>query len=317
MIGFTQRRKDAKTKRRKDEKTGSAWGSRQNLEKQSLLPLALFARSPYKFSSNTLPNCSNAAEPSNTFERLNPFQFLFQTPRFMNPVTLQLAIETTTQGGSVAVSESGRLLGCHRLPVDVRSASTLLPAVMQVLKSADQTSLRDESSQSLRPDLIAVAIGPGSFTGIRIAVAAAKTLAYAWQSKLVVVDSLAAIAAAAMIDDDSLAEVEIVVNAYRGQAYFRKFDRLTLMGDFGVNHVDTTRVDLIEEINRTFDPRSSVRRLSDSKQIQSTGDWASLCVAGGVSHLGWAAFAAGQTVDPMSLIPKYLKPSSAEEALLG
>jgi tRNA threonylcarbamoyladenosine biosynthesis protein TsaB len=235
----------------------------------------------------------------------------------MSPVTLQLAIETTTQGGSVAVSESGRLVGCHRLPVDVRSASTLLPAVSQAMTLLNQTSRPEESSQAIHPDLIAVAVGPGSFTGIRIAVAAAKTLAYAWRAKLVVVDSLAAIAAAAMIDDDSLVEVEIVVNAYRGQAYFGKFDRQTLMGGFDVRHVDSTRVDKIEDINRSFDNRSSIRRLSDSKQIEATGDWASLCIACGVSHLGWAAFAAGQTVDPIALIPKYLKPSSAEEALLG
>jgi tRNA threonylcarbamoyladenosine biosynthesis protein TsaB len=235
----------------------------------------------------------------------------------MTTVTWQLALETTTQGGSVALSESGRLLRCHRLPSDVRSASTLLPAIEQVLQLADSSRNGDEPPEQPRPDLVAVAIGPGSFTGIRIAVTAAKTLAYAWKATLVSVDSLAAIAAAAMIDDDALGEVEIVVNAYRGQAYFGRFHRETLMGNFGVSHIDSSRVELIDDLNKSFQKSSSVRRLGDSKQIESHGDWASLCVASGVSHLGWAAFQARQGIDPIQLIPKYLKPSSAEEALLG
>jgi tRNA threonylcarbamoyladenosine biosynthesis protein TsaB len=77
-----------------------------------------------------------------------------------------LAIETSTPIGSVALGSSSGLLGEITLGASVKHAEALLPAVQQLLKSC-----------SARPSVLArIVVGgvPGSFTGLRIAAATAK-----------------------------------------------------------------------------------------------------------------------------------------------
>ena len=66
-----------------------------------------------------------------------------------------------------------------------------------------------------RPDdvqLVAVSVGPGSFTGLRVGVTAAKVFAYAVGAEVLGVDTLEAIAAAS---PDDVAEVSAVIDAQR------------------------------------------------------------------------------------------------------
>jgi len=82
-----------------------------------------------------------------------------------------LALETSARAVSAAVSENGRILTSGYQDTGLTHSRTLMPIVEHILKNAD-----------LKPadmDAIAVAVGPGSFTGIRIGVAAAKGLALA------------------------------------------------------------------------------------------------------------------------------------------
>ncbi len=72
---------------------------------------------------------------------------------------------------------------------------------------------------------IAVDIGPGSFTGLRVGIAAARALGLAWDVPVTGVDSLALIAAAAFAGDDRLEQVVAVADAGRGQVYWQAFDR--------------------------------------------------------------------------------------------
>ena len=81
-----------------------------------------------------------------------------------------LALETSAKAVSAAVTEDGRLLALGFQDTGLTHSRTLMPIVEFILKNADLTL------QSC--DAIAVAAGPGSFTGIRIGVAAAKGLAW-------------------------------------------------------------------------------------------------------------------------------------------
>ena len=70
--------------------------------------------------------------------------------------------------------------------------------------------------------LVAVSQGPGSFTGLRVGIAFAKTLAWAVECQLVAVDTFEAIAAETAIDGDAL---WVVSDAHRNELYVRHFLR--------------------------------------------------------------------------------------------
>lgn len=97
-----------------------------------------------------------------------------------------LALETSAKAVSAAVAEDGKILCCGYQDTGLTHSRTLMPIVEGILKNTELTV-----SQM---DAIAVAAGPGSFTGIRIGVAAAKGLAFAADKPAIGVSTLAAMA---------------------------------------------------------------------------------------------------------------------------
>ena len=81
-----------------------------------------------------------------------------------------LALETSAKAVSVAVTENGRVLSSAYQNVGLTHSVTLMPLLDGMLKNAGLT-MEDI-------DCVAVANGPGSFTGLRIGVSAAKGLAW-------------------------------------------------------------------------------------------------------------------------------------------
>jgi tRNA threonylcarbamoyladenosine biosynthesis protein TsaB len=98
-----------------------------------------------------------------------------------------LALETTALTGSVAASDGISLLREIELPPQQRSAQSLASAIVQVL--------HDVSWKPQDVDLVAVTVGPGSFTGLRVGVTTAKTFAYATGAAVLGIDTLETIAA--------------------------------------------------------------------------------------------------------------------------
>ena len=97
-----------------------------------------------------------------------------------------LGIDTSTPIGSVALIDDGNIVAEHTLNIVQAHSSRLMPAIDTVLKWGNIT-----------PNALhgcAVGIGPGSFTGIRIGVATAKSLCYAVDKPIVGVSTLEAIA---------------------------------------------------------------------------------------------------------------------------
>lgn len=118
-----------------------------------------------------------------------------------------LAFDTSSKALSVAILDGKNLLADVTVNIKKNHSITLMPAIDFLMTSVD-----------LQPsdlDRIVVAQGPGSYTGLRVAVATAKTLAYTLNIELVGVSSLYALAAAA--DLDGL--VVPIVDARRNNVY--------------------------------------------------------------------------------------------------
>ena len=99
---------------------------------------------------------------------------------------LILAFESSAKAASVALCRDGHLISQYSQCSGLTHSRTLLPMAEDMLKNAELT-LRDV-------DLIAVAHGPGSFTGIRIGVSTVKGLAWAGDKPCVGISTLEAMA---------------------------------------------------------------------------------------------------------------------------
>ncbi len=126
-----------------------------------------------------------------------------------------LALETSTFSGSVAALEADQLLDEIATPAGTRTAQTLAPTIRRLL-----TSVGWEINGV---QLIAVTRGPGSFTGLRIGVTTAKTLAYCTGASLIGVNTLRVLAAQSEGTDKQL--VWAVADAQRQQLFAAQFRR--------------------------------------------------------------------------------------------
>ena len=97
-----------------------------------------------------------------------------------------LALETSAKAVSAAVTEDGKVLCSGYQDTGLTHSRTLMPIVEAMLKNTGLT-VQD-------CDAVAVAAGPGSFTGIRIGVSAAKGLAFAADKPCAAVSTLEAMA---------------------------------------------------------------------------------------------------------------------------
>ncbi|HOX25821.1 MAG TPA: tRNA (adenosine(37)-N6)-threonylcarbamoyltransferase complex dimerization subunit type 1 TsaB [Candidatus Krumholzibacteria bacterium] len=130
---------------------------------------------------------------------------------------LILAIDTATPWGRFALAADGELLGYQPHNVTGSYADALLPVIDGLLAAAGRR-LGDV-------DVVAVTDGPGSFTGVRIGVATAKTLAWALGARLCAVSTLAAMAADRLAAEPDRHLAVPVLDARRGEIFAGVFRR--------------------------------------------------------------------------------------------
>lgn len=99
---------------------------------------------------------------------------------------LTLAIDTATKVCSIALCKDKEVLAEYTINMGMTHSEGLLPQIEQLL---DRCKVAKESIE-----LLAVSMGPGSFTGLRIGLATAEAMAYSWKAYLHGVDTLEALA---------------------------------------------------------------------------------------------------------------------------
>ncbi|MEO9968114.1 MAG: tRNA (adenosine(37)-N6)-threonylcarbamoyltransferase complex dimerization subunit type 1 TsaB [Reichenbachiella sp.] len=101
-------------------------------------------------------------------------------------MSLILALDTSTSSGSVALVKDGKLIASHIYSID-KSHSSLLHVMIEQMMANASFAMSELKG-------IAVAEGPGSYTGLRIGVSAAKGLCLALDIPLMAINTLEAMA---------------------------------------------------------------------------------------------------------------------------
>lgn len=124
-----------------------------------------------------------------------------------------LAFDTALASCSVAVFDDDRTLAQRSAAMPRGQAERLMPMIEAV---------RDDAGLTLADiDLICVTVGPGTFTGVRIGIAAARGLALATDAPVLGLTTCEAIAAG--VDDEPEAAVLVAMDARRDELYVQAF----------------------------------------------------------------------------------------------
>lgn len=119
-------------------------------------------------------------------------------------------IDTATEACSVALFQNDTLIASDHVVVGRGHAERLLPMI-EALPDAG------------RAGRIVVDVGPGSFTGVRIGIAAARALAFAWGADLAGYSALAMIAASARLQVPGLGDIAVAITGGHGELFWQRF----------------------------------------------------------------------------------------------
>ena len=217
-----------------------------------------------------------------------------------------LAIETSQSAGSAAAARDDQLLLEIPLDPSIRNARSLAPALRRLLEQV--------AWLPREVDLVAVTIGPGSFTGLRVGVTTAKSFAYATGAQVLGVDTLEAVAARAPAGVESLA---VAIDAQRGQLVGSRFSR-DAAGQFTVEEAAAlwdgqAWLEHLPAGMCVTGPvfRTLAGRVPAHLRLLEPAVWDP--AAAGVAQVALRHWCAGRHDDIWGLSPRYSRPSAAEE----
>ena len=145
-------------------------------------------------------------------------------------MSIILNIETATKNCSVSIADKGKILAIKELNNGNYShAEVLHPFIVDILREANITSNHI--------DAVAVSKGPGSYTGLRIGVSAAKGLCFAFDKPLISIDTLTSLSHSIAIDNGFIVPM---IDARRMEVYAAVFNEKNQL-------IREIKADIIEE----------------------------------------------------------------------
>lgn len=218
-----------------------------------------------------------------------------------------LAIDTSSLVLSCALAEEDRLVAEWTVQKRLTHSEQLLPHMDEMIKEAGVTK-KDITT-------VAVSIGPGSFTGLRIGLATAKMISYIWKVPLIGVDTLEALSW-------NMAGAEAFIlpllDAQRGNVYaalYGAFDELWLEKKETAAPVD----DVIAAALAHGGPIIAVGECADKYKdkllaagIKLAPAHSRMARAGSVAMAGLKKLKEGRVDSPLALLPNYIRRSEAE-----
>ena len=223
-----------------------------------------------------------------------------------------LSIDTSSQVSSVAVLSAERVAAEISMQGALTHSETLMPHI--------ETALRMARVEKSELEGIAVSIGPGSFTGLRIGLASAKMMAYALHIPLIAVPTLEALVHHYICEGVRLVPM---MDAQKGNVYAQEFswradgDALILQEERSLAIMPLTEV-----IAGLAETEQSVLLLGDAMQKKTTlalpanvrlaPIHARMPRAACVGLAALTRLARGEMHDPVTAAPLYLRRSEAE-----
>lgn len=218
---------------------------------------------------------------------------------------LVLGLDTATQAGGAALAEDGKLIGEVMLSSEATHSRRLLKVIEFLLEGAHRT----------KHDLdgIAVTIGPGYFTGLRIGLATAQGLALGLDVPVAAVSTLRLLAAS---QNRPGVTVWAVIDARRGLVYAAPFR----MGEKGLERLAEDAAMSPQRL--TAEIKGPALLVGDGVRVYAeelTGpereeapQWAGVPRPGLLALMGFDRIAKGQGLKPAEVRPRYCRPSDAE-----
>ena len=222
-----------------------------------------------------------------------------------------LGIDTSTKIATIAVIDEEKVLGEYTLNQEMSHSENLIPMIKELLNNL-YIKIEDI-------DLYGVAIGPGSFTGLRIGVAAVKSLAHLFNKPIVGVSTLQGMAynlphnkvVIPMIDArrdrvytgvyswengilktikaDDVLEMEVLLDE------LKEYDTIAVNGDGSILYKD--------------------RLINNLKDIKFSTKGQNICKATSICELALLKYNNGEVDDFYTLAPEYLRETQAQREL--
>jgi tRNA threonylcarbamoyladenosine biosynthesis protein TsaB len=240
----------------------------------------------------------------------NPIAHEHQPAHALEPARLKiLALDTSTSRAAVAVVTAAGAIAVAQADAHRRHGRDLVPSIHELLGAVGLTA-RDMA-------LFAVGLGPGSYTGLRIGLTAAKTLAFVTGQPLVGLDSLEAIARNAPA---AAVRVAVVADAQRGDLYTADFARPEPARP--LVRRSPTRIESLADWTARLEAgtlvlgpaRDRVARAASIAPADPEWNWPQgRCLV----ELAAEAWSSGRRDDPWFLEPLYLRRSAAEDQFDG